>query len=287
VSGDLPVKLTHPDKVLDAESGITKEDLARYYLAVSGTMLPYISNRPLTLVRCPDGSGKQCFYQKHKTGMLGANFESVEFFYKDTAKPAHITLSTPGAIVSSPRSACSRCTPGDRAMTHLAARSHYLRSRSDETIRETLATALEVRRRAQSLKARSFVKSTGGKGLHVVVPLRPSHPWPAIKKFAHDFVLAMEKDSPSLFLTKMSKAARKGKIYLDYLRNERGSTAVAPYSPRARARLPVALPLSWTTKAPHFPVSHVGVSAVEEPPLARSMEGILDLQQNLIIPKPE
>lgn len=289
-SGDLPVKLTHPDKVLDAESGITKEDLARYYLAVSGTILPYIANRPLTLVRCPDGSGKQCFYQKHKTGMLGANFESVEIVDKKSGKPEpYITLTTPDAIVELAQIGVLEMHPWGSCNDSLEQPDRIIFDLDpDETISwETLATsALEVRRRLKALKLESFVKSTGGKGLHVVVPIRPSHSWPEVKKFAHDFVLAMEKDSPSLFLTKMTKAARKGKIYLDYLRNERGSTAVAPYSPRARAGLPVALPLSWSElKAPQFPRFTVSEFPQWKNRLARDpWKGMLNLQQNLSIP---
>ncbi len=105
----------------------------------------------------------------------------------------------------------------------------------------------------------SFLKTTGGHGLHVVVPIRAEHAWPEVKQFAHQFVLAMEGDEPSLYLTKMTKAARKGKIYLDYLRNERGATSIAPYSPRAREGAPVALPLEWgelkSKERPRFLVS--------------------------------
>ena len=101
----------------------------------------------------------------------------------------------------------------------------------------TLAdSALEIRHHLASLKLESFLKSTGGKGLHVVVPIKPEHDWPAIKQFAHTFVLAMEQQQPTLYLTKMTKAARKDRIYLDYLRNERGATAVAPFSTPAHVQ---------------------------------------------------
>ena len=105
--------------------------------------------------------------------------------------------------------------------------------------------ASDVRARLKKLGLTSFLKTTGGKGLHVVIPIEPKLDWAAAKDFAHRFVLAMEKANPKLYLTKMTKSARAGKIYLDYLRNERGATAVAPYSPRARAGAGVSMPLAW------------------------------------------
>jgi bifunctional non-homologous end joining protein LigD len=119
-------------------------------------------------------------------------------------------------------------------------------------------SAGEVRKRLKKLGLQSFLKSTGGKGLHVVVPIVAEYDWAAIKEFAHAFVLQMEKEEPALYLTKMSKAARKGRIFLDYLRNERGATAVAAFSPRARPGASVSLPLSWSDlKLPERPVVHV------------------------------
>jgi bifunctional non-homologous end joining protein LigD len=248
--GDLPVRLTHPDKVLDEASGITKRALAEYYLAVSDVILPFIADRPLTIVRCPDGSGKQCFYQKHKNKMLSGSFGSIDIVDKKSGKPEpYITLSTREAVVELAQIGGLEVHPwGSRNETLEQPDRIIFDLDPDEAIpwSALAASALEVRKRLKSIGLESFVKSTGGKGLHVVVPIRAEHPWPIVKEFAHRFVLAMEKDTPSRFLTKMTKAARSGKIYLDYLRNERGSTAVAPYSPRARAGLPVAIPLSWT-----------------------------------------
>jgi bifunctional non-homologous end joining protein LigD len=120
------------------------------------------------------------------------------------------------------------------------------------------AAAAEVRKRLKRAGLESFLKTTGGKGLHIVAPIEPKLDWPAVKDVTHNLVLAMERANPELYLTKMSKAARKGKIYLDYLRNERGATAVAPFSPRARVGAPVSLPLPWSAlKLPQRPVFHV------------------------------
>jgi len=148
-----------------------------------------------------------------------------------------------------------------------------------------VSSAKEVRKRLKAIDLKSFVKTTGGKGLHVAVPIRPEHEWPAVKQFTHDFVLAMERDFPKLFLTKMSKAARAGKIFLDYLRNDRGATAVAPFSPRARSGLPVAMPLSWSEldqeQLPRFQVSDIQVWRKR---LARDpWKGMLTLDQRLTL----
>ena len=120
------------------------------------------------------------------------------------------------------------------------------------------ATAMEFRSRLENLDLKSFLKTTGGKGLHVVVPIRPENEWPVVKEFAHNFVLGIERESPSLYVTKMTKALRNNRIYLDYLRNDRGSTAVAPFSTRARSGAPVALPLDWKDLSiKRRPVFHV------------------------------
>ena len=160
------------------------------------------------------------------------------------------------------RWACLKYTPGARA-TNL--RVNPIASYSTSILTQpsnwkTLAaTAHELKSRLSSAGLKSFLKSTGGKGLHVVVPIRPDHEWPAIKEFAHRMALEMERAQPQLYVTKMTKATRKNRIYLDYLRNDRGSTSIAAYSPRARPGAPVAAPLEWgeldSERAPAFHVA--------------------------------
>jgi bifunctional non-homologous end joining protein LigD len=289
--GGLPVRLTHPDKVLDETSGVTKRQLAEYYLAISDVMLPFVAGRPLTIVRCPDGSGKQCFYQKHKNKILSGSFGSIDIVDKKSGKPEpYITLSTREALVELAQVGVLEMHPWGSCNAHLEQPDRLTFDLDpDESLDwETVAAAaLEVRKRLNALGLKSFVKTTGGKGLHVVAPVLPEHPWPEVKQFAHDFVLAMERAAPSRFLTKMTKTARAGRIYLDYLRNERGSTAVAPYSPRARAGLPVALPLSWTElKADHPPRFHVSDFPQWRKRVRREpWKEMLKLRQRLVIPE--
>ncbi len=243
-------------------------------------MLPHIADRPLSLVRCPEGSEKPCFFQKHVNHMLPKGIGGVDVPNKKTGEmEPYITLAG---------TAASR-----EALAGLAQMGvlevHPWGSRNDDLERpdrlifdldpdEALGwgtvteAAAEVRKRLKAMGLESLLKTTGGKGLHVVVPIAPEMEWPVAKEFAHGFVLSMERANPTLYLTKMTKSARVGKIYLDYLRNERGATAVAPYSPRARAGMGVSMPLAWgelkLTDRPVFRVADfdaVEVSAEEGP----------------------
>jgi bifunctional non-homologous end joining protein LigD len=245
----LPIRLTHPDKVLDAESGLTKDALARYYLDVASYMLPYIDDRPLTLVRCIDGTGKSCFYQKHKNDTLPADFGSIDITDKKTGKPEpYITLSTSKALVELAQLGVLEVHPwGSRNGAIEKPDRMVFDLDPDSAIdwKTLAAAAAEIRQRLRNLGLESFLKITGGNGLHVVAPIRATNSWAAVKEFAHNLVLGMEKDAPGLYLTRMAKVARKDRIYLDYLRNERGATSIAPYSPRARSGVPVAVPLKW------------------------------------------
>ncbi|MGA2652923.1 MAG: DNA ligase D [Terracidiphilus sp.] len=262
-TGSLPIHLTHPDKVLDVESGLTKDSVAHYYLEVASYMLPYIEGRPLTLVRCIDGTGKACFYQKHKNAMLPADIGSIEIVDKKTGTPEpYITISTSKALVELAQLGVLELHPWGSRNAAIEKPDRLIFDLDPDSAIDwkTLSTAAaEVRERLKKHGLESFLKITGGNGLHIVAPIRASNPWPVVKEFAHNLVLAMEKDAPGLYLTRMTKAARKGKIYLDYLRNERGATSIAPYSPRARSGMPVALPLRWEElkmeERPHFLVS--------------------------------
>jgi bifunctional non-homologous end joining protein LigD len=254
-----PIRLTHPDKVLDDESHLTKQQLADYYWAVAPYMLPYVADRPLSLVRCPEGTGKPCFFQKHANHAVPAGVKSVDVPDKKTGKvEAYITLSTPEALAGLAQMGVLEVHPWGSKNDDLERPDTIIFDLDpDEAITwRTLAdSAADVREQLASLGLKSFLKTTGGKGLHIVVPIEAKQDWSVVKQFAHDFTLAMEQQRPSLYISKMSKAARKGRIFIDYLRNERGSTAVAPYSPRARSGAPVALPLSWSDlKLPKRPL---------------------------------
>ena len=245
----LPVRLTHPEKVLDPVSGLTKRDLAEYYMAVADRMLPHVADRPLALVRCPDGAGKPCFFQKHVNHMLPPGIGSVMIKDKTSDKPEpYITLNTREALIGLAQIGVLEVHPWGSCNDDIEHPDRLIFDLDpDESLPWSTLTqaADEVRQRLKKAGLTSFLKTTGGKGLHVVAPIEPKLTWPEVKEQAHKLVLAMERTNPRLYLTKMTKAARAGKIYLDYLRNERGATAVAPYSPRARTGVAVSMPLPW------------------------------------------
>jgi bifunctional non-homologous end joining protein LigD len=245
----LAIRLTHADEVLDKASGMTKQQLAQYYFAIAPHMLPHIEGRPLSLVRCPKGSGKPCFFQRHKNQTLPEGIESVAVTSKKTGNvESYITLTTQEALAGLAQMRVLEIHPwGSRNEDPERPDRIIIDLDPDPEIpwKTLAASAEEVREAFHQLGFESFLKLTGGKGFHVVVPIEPREEWPEVKSFVHQFVLAVEQRNPSLYLTKMSKAARKGRIYLDYLRNERGATAVAPFSPRAHEGAPVSLPLSW------------------------------------------
>jgi bifunctional non-homologous end joining protein LigD len=282
-----PVRLTHPDKILDPESGLTKQQLADYYWAIAEHMLPYIANRPLSLVRCPEGSTAPCFFQKHSNHMLPPGIETVQVPDKKTGKPEpYITLSTRESLAALAQMGVLELHPWGSQNDNLEHPDRIVIDLDpDEAISwQTLASsAIEVRGLFKHAGLESFLKSTGGKGLHVVVPIQPQQEWPAIKEFAHQIALNLERQQPSLYLTKMSKAARKGKIFVDYLRNERGATSVALFSPRARAGAPVSMPLKWSElEDPQRPVFHVADFESWKPRLSKDpWKKFLSLKQSL------
>jgi len=244
---DLPI--THPEKVLDAESGMTKRDLANYLIAVSERMLPHVADRPLSVVRCPEGTGKQCFFQKHIGMGVPKGISNVPVPNKKNGSvEQYLTFNSVEGLIGMAQMGVLEIHPWGSKNESLEKPDRIIFDMDpDEAIDwKVLAdTAKEFRSRLENLGLQSFVKTTGGKGLHVVAPLKPEYEWPDMKEFCHNVVLGMERKNPGLYVTKMTKALRKNRIYLDYLRNDRGSTAIAPYSTRARSGAPVALPLEW------------------------------------------
>jgi bifunctional non-homologous end joining protein LigD len=254
----LGFRVTHPEKIVDPETGLTKQALVDYYLAVAPLMLPHVTGRPLSLVRCPNGTGKKCFYQKHLGPGMPPGIDGVEIpDRKGKGVETYVTVRGEESLAGLAQMNVLEIHPWGSTNDDLEHPDRIIFDLDpDEAVSwPTLCdSAVEVRERLKKLGLTSFVKTTGGKGLHVVAPIRPKFDWEKIKAFTHAFTLQMEQDNSKLYISKMTKAARTNKIFVDYLRNEWEATAVAPYSSRARLGMAAALPLEWAElKSPKRP----------------------------------
>jgi bifunctional non-homologous end joining protein LigD len=257
------VTLTHPDRIYWPDAGVTKQRLAEYYANVWEWMAPHVIARPLALVRCPDGIGAKCFFQKaawkgihrsiaivRNTGVGGEQVLAIRDL------DGLVALVQAGALEIHPwGSTVGDLDRPDRLIFDLD-------PGADVGWPDLARAATEVRDRLHGAGLASFLKTTGGKGVHVVAPLEPVVHWDKVKAFARGIAEAMAADSPDRYVAQMSKQLRAGHIFVDYLRNSRGQTAVAPYSSRARPGAPVSTPLAWDevgtdVRGGHFSVANL------------------------------
>lgn len=256
------ITLTHPDRLYWPEAGVTKEGLADYYALVWPRIAPFIVDRPLALLRCPEGHEKTCFFQKH--GWRGMRKEIISI--RDPKDDeALIGIRDLEGLLSLVQGAALEIHPwGSRAgdLERPDMVNIDLDPGPDVTWERVIEAAFEVRQRFEDMGLTGFVKTSGGKGLHVVAPLKPKAQWPEVKAAMKALADSMSADSPEDYVSTISKAKRKGKILIDYLRNGRGATAVAPYSTRARTGAPVSMPLSFEELSPDILPNHFTVENV-------------------------
>ncbi|HJW79499.1 MAG: non-homologous end-joining DNA ligase [Microvirga sp.] len=258
------VRLTSPDKVLYPEQSITKRQLAEYYLAVAEAMLPHVARRPITLVRCPTGRQRKCFYQRHAGSGVPAELGEVDIpgfeesgaylFIKDA--PGLVALVQMGVLEVHPWGArVDKPDRPDRVIFDLDPGEGL-------GFADVAEAAHEVRAYLGDLGLASFAKTTGGKGVHVVVPVDRRYGYPQVKAFAKKVAESLAAKTPTRYLTRISKAERRGRIFIDYLRNDATSTAVAAYSTRSRAGAPVATPVTWDELIPSLDPAAFNVNTV-------------------------
>ncbi|HTT78091.1 MAG TPA: DNA ligase D, partial [Stellaceae bacterium] len=241
------VRLTHPERLFYPEAGITKLDLARYYAAVEDWALPHLAHRALSLVRCPEGYTGECFYQKHFASGAPDMLGRVTITEKAKTE-THLVIENAAGLVAMAQIGILEIHPWGSTVDRLETPDRITFDFDpDEGLPWPRVTeaAIDMREALSGIGLHSFAKTTGGKGLHVVVPVTPQLEWEAVKEFAKWVAERFVKAYPDRFTANMAKRARAGRIFIDYLRNGRGATAIGAYSPRARAGAPVATPLAW------------------------------------------
>jgi len=242
------IKISNPERILFPDAGVTKGELVDYYRTIGPMMMEWAADRPLSLVRCPQGRARKCFFQKHNTGSFGPHVHQIPIEEKKGQIEDYVYVEAAAGIIA--------CTQMGTIEFHGWGSSVAEVEKPDRLVfdidpdeglgfDEVKRTARDIHRHLADMGLQSFPMTTGGKGLHVVVPLTPEAEWPEVKDFAQRFAIALATAEPERFTANLAKVKRKGRIFLDYLRNQRGATAILPYSARARERAPVAAPISW------------------------------------------
>ncbi|MPZ76868.1 MAG: DNA ligase D [Deltaproteobacteria bacterium] len=275
------IKLTNPDKLLYPDAGISKRDLALYYEAIGDWIVPHVRDRPLTLVRCPDGWNKECFYQKHAGNGVAKIIERVTVQESD-GPGLYMMANSVSALVAVLQLGALELHPWGSRTPKLGFPDRVVFDFDpDDALgwKEISEAVNALKTLLDSLGLRGFLKTTGGKGLHIVVPIEPTVPWEHIKGFTKAIAELFARTFPDRFTAKLLKVSRHGKIFIDYLRNAEGATAVAPYSTRAKANAPVSTPIEWgeTTRDvrfDHFNVKNVParLKRLKRDPWAEFME---------------
>ncbi len=258
------VRISHPDRVVYPDDAVTKARVARYYAAVADHILPHLRSRPAALVRCPDGLSRECFYQKHPGPWTPASLRRVRIRERSKTDEYLVIEDVAGLVglvqmgvleIHTWNAQADGLETPDRLVFDLD-------PGPDVPWAAVVTAARLVRAALEARGLQSFVKTTGGKGLHVVAPIQPGPGWPACVAFARRVVDDLVAETPRAFVATMAKSARAGKIFIDYFRNQRGATSVAAYSTRARPGAPVSTPVTWeeldaVPSGTHFTIARV------------------------------
>jgi bifunctional non-homologous end joining protein LigD len=242
------VAITHPEREVFGDGGPTKGEVASYYEAVSPWMLPELGKRPLSVVRCPQGASGPCFFQKHHADGLGDDVKAVALEEKDGGEAHYIYVDDVTGVLELVQMNTLEFHPWGARVDNPDQPDRLIfdldPSKGVEW-KAIVAAARDIRDRLAEAKLESFVRTSGGKGLHIVAPFRRGPSWSVVKTFCEAFADAMVTSKPKLYIAEASKAKREGLIFIDWLRNTRGATSVTGWSLRARAGAPVAMPVSW------------------------------------------
>lgn len=246
------VRISHPDRVMYPEQGVTKLDLARYYVHIREWLLPHLAGRPLSLLRCPQGRQTECFFQKHPGGALAKQVPRIDIEQKKGSRK-YVYVESISDVVALVQAGVLEFHPWGSRVEDLERPDIMvfdLDPAPGVSWSKLRQLAQTLRERLDAIGLNSFLRTTGGKGLHLVLPLEPRADWDEVKDFARAVAERTVADDPAHLTANMSKSKRQGKVFIDYLRNGRGSTAIASYSARARRGAPVATPVRWDELGP-------------------------------------
>lgn len=240
-------RITSPDRVVYPMGKVTKAQVAGYYQAIAPWLLRELANRPLSLVRCPDGADGACFFQKHHTDSLGSAVKAIKLRQKDGIQDYLYVDNIDGVLALVQMNSLEFHPWGSRVDDPEQPDRMVFDIDPAEGIswEQIVGAARDIRARLRKLGLESFVRTTGGKGLHVVAPFERGPSWDQLKSFCENFADTMVEEKPLRYIATMSKAKRTDKIFIDWLRNSRGATSVTSWSLRARPGAPVAAPLRW------------------------------------------
>jgi bifunctional non-homologous end joining protein LigD len=257
-SDNMGAHLTHPDRILWEGEGVTKQGLVEFYTDIAEWILPHVAGRPLSLLRCPRGTGAKCFFAKHPWQRLDASVRRVDTGDKEPM----LAIDDLKGLVSLVQAGVVEIHPWGATVDKLGGPDRLtidLDPGEDVPWAVVIEAARDVRDRFAALGLQSFVKTSGGKGLHVVVPVESDANWGAAKTFTKTIAEKMTEERPDRYVATISKRTRRGRIYIDYLRNDRGASAVAAYSTRAFPRAPVSTPIHWDELSPGLRSDHFTV----------------------------
>ena len=243
------VVISSRERLIYPESNITKGQLADHYAAVAAIMLPWVGSRPISLVRCPQGRAKKCFFQKHDAGSFGDKVHHVGVVEKDGHEQPYLYVDDTDGLMTCVQMGTIEFHGWGARIEDIEKADRLVFDLDPDLgldFEAVRAAAFQFRDILKSMGLETFPMVTGGKGVHVIAPLTPRAEWPEVKNFAYRLAQTVAQSDPEHFTTALPKAQRKGRIFVDYLRNQRGATAVVPYSARARPGAPVAAPISWT-----------------------------------------
>jgi bifunctional non-homologous end joining protein LigD len=255
---DIALQLTHPERILWEEAGITKRGLADFYAGIADWILPHIAGRPLSLLRCPSGTAAKCFFAKHPWQGLDPSIRRVDAGKKELL----LVVDDLKGLMSLVQAGVVEIHPWGSTIDHLEKPDRLifdLDPGENVPWEAVIEAARDVRARLAALGLRSFVKTSGGKGLHVVVPVQPETGWDEVKAFTKKVAETMAKERPDRYVATVAKRARHARIFIDYLRSDRGGTAAAAYSTRAFPRASVSTPLDWDELSPGLRSDHFTV----------------------------